>query len=103
MHTCKELGVPLAPDKIEGPSMALTFLGIVVDSARLQVSLPQDKLAHLRAMLRDFTQAKVVQDYRALESLIGHLVHAMKVLPLGKAFLNQLIALKQTMGPGREI
>ena len=51
-------------------------------------------------MLRDFTQAKVVWDYRALETLIGHLVHAVKVLPLGKAFLNQLFALKRTMGPG---
>ena len=69
-------------------STPLTFLGIVVDSARLQVPLPQDKLAHLRARLREFTQTKVVRDYRAVESLTVHLGYAAKVLPLGKAFLN---------------
>ena len=51
LGTCQELGVPLSPDKNEGPTTTLTFLGIELDSSRLQVSLPQDKLACLRAML----------------------------------------------------
>ena len=89
LGTCQELGVPLSPDKNEGPTTTLTFLGIEVDSSRLQVSLPQDKLACLRAMLQEFPQMKVVRDVRALESLIGHLVHATKVLPLGKVFLDE--------------
>lgn len=100
LRICEELGVPLSPDKVEGPTTSLVFLGIVLDSTRLQVSLPPDKLSRLRAMLQEFVQAKVVRDYRAFDSLVGHLVHATKVLPLGKAFLNQLFALKRTMDPG---
>ena len=86
--------------KVEGPTTSLVFLGIVLDSTRLQVSLPQDKLSRLRPMLQEFAQAKVVRDYRAFDSLVGHLVHTTKVLPLGKAFLNQLSALKWTMDLG---
>ena len=35
------------------------------------------------------------------ESLVGHLVHATKVLPLGKAFLNTLFAIKAELKPGQ--
>lgn len=56
----QKLGVPLSPDKIEGPATTLIFLGIVLDSVRLQVSLPQEKLARLRIMLQEFMQVKVV-------------------------------------------
>ena len=38
--TCSELGVPLATDKIEGPSTSLSFLGIELDSSTLQARLP---------------------------------------------------------------
>ncbi len=33
-RTCRELGVPLAPEKQEGPSTTLIFLGIEIDTIR---------------------------------------------------------------------
>ena len=38
-------------DKVEGPSTHLSFLGIELDSQNLRVSLPQEKLCHLRTLL----------------------------------------------------
>ena len=46
--TCEELGVPLAMDKVEGPVVSLTFLGIRLCSSPLSVSLPRQKVAALR-------------------------------------------------------
>ena len=43
-NTYAELGVPLAPEKQEGPSTTLTFLGIEIDTVRQELRLPQDKL-----------------------------------------------------------
>ena len=40
-----ELGVPLATDKLEGPSTSLSFLGIILDTSRMEIRLPADKLA----------------------------------------------------------
>ena len=38
---CYYLGVPLAIEKVEGPSMSLTFLGIVLDTKRMEAQTPR--------------------------------------------------------------
>ena len=45
---CTELGVPLAEEKIAGPTHCLTFLGIEIDTAKGILRLPEDKLTRLR-------------------------------------------------------
>ena len=52
-------------------------------------------------MVKDLAEARVVRDSRELESLVGHLVHASTVFPIGKAFLNALFALKAILPPGQ--
>ena len=101
MSTCSELGIPLALDKTEGPTTELTFLGVLLNSASLSVSLPQDKLQALRILIQQFLGLRVVRNVAALESLIGHLVHATKVCPLGKAFLNSLFAVLSSISHGQ--
>ena len=52
--TCEvfeRLGIPLAPEKIEGPTTRLTFLGIEIDSETTSLSLPQEKLVELLDIL----------------------------------------------------
>ena len=44
MSICQSLGVPLAADKIAGPAMSLVFLGIELDSVRMEARLPDEKL-----------------------------------------------------------
>ena len=101
LETCKELGVPIAAEKTEGPATAITFLGITLDSGNMSTSLPGQKLAELQAMIRALSESRVIRDLHSFESLIGHLVHAATVCPLAKAFMNNLFALKAVMRPGQ--
>ena len=64
-------------------------------------SLPPGKLAKLRTMVKEFAVTRVVRSKQLLESLVGHLVHAATVFPLGKAFFNALFAAQAAIKPGQ--
>ena len=51
LSLCKELGFPVAPEKTEGPVTSLVFLGIVIDTVRGQLRLPQEKLVRLNSTI----------------------------------------------------
>lgn len=74
---CAELGIPLATDKLVGPTHCLTFLGIEVDTQAAVLRLPQEKLARIRSALRQWSRRKSCTR-RELESLIGTLQHACR-------------------------
>ena len=40
LSTCRDLGVPLAADKVEGPAPVLTFLGIEFNTVAMSLALP---------------------------------------------------------------
>ena len=92
LQLCSELGLPLHPDKLEGPSTCLTILGIELDSIELQARLPENKCASIVSLL-DLWSSKRYCRRKELESLIGHLHHACKVAPQGRTFLRRMINL----------
>ena len=92
MASCAELGVPLATDKLEGPTHCLTFLGIEVDTQDGTLRLPADKLSRLQGALLQWTPRKACRRHQ-LESLIGTLQHACRVIRPGRAFLRRMIDL----------
>ena len=47
----REIGVPLALEKIKGPSQVLKYLGIVIDTVKMEVRLPADKLEKMAYLL----------------------------------------------------
>ena len=52
MHTTyDQLGLPIELSKNVGPSTILTFLGIELDSSRLELRLPQEKLQQMSSNL----------------------------------------------------
>ena len=89
---CSRLGLPLHPDKLEGPSTCLSILGIELDSVALQARLPADKRERIIALLETWT-GKSFCKRRELESLIGNLHHACKIAPQGRTFLRRMINL----------
>ena len=89
---CEDLGVPLALDKLEGPSDCIIFLGIEINTAAGILRLPADKLAHLRTVLQQWSSRRACER-RELESLIGTLQHACRVIKPGRSFLRQMICL----------
>ena len=49
INTCSRLGVPLALEKVEGPTTCLTFLGITLDTSSMEIRLPEEKLLRIRS------------------------------------------------------
>ena len=90
-RTCEELGVPLALEKIEGPATSLPFLGIILDSHKMEARLPLDKLMRIRNELTSW-QGKKKATKRQILSLVGSLHHAAKVVYYGRAFVSRMYA-----------
>ena len=91
-----ELGIPLAPEKIEGPSQCLTYLGIEIDACKQTIRLPPVKYKELVQTLKTWTNRKKCTK-RELLSLIGSLSFACKVVKPGRIFLRRLIDLSTTV------
>ena len=89
---CVSLGVPLTPDKRMGPSSVLTFQGIVIDTGRGELYLPDDKLQRLVDTLKVWLTRRMFTRWE-LESLIGVPSYACKVVHTGRSFLRRAIAL----------
>ena len=71
------LRVPIVAAKTLGASQVLEFMGIVLDSTRMEARLPEDKLARISQLLDSFSarrSARLVD----LQSLIGTLQFACK-------------------------
>ena len=43
LHGASQVGIPLAPNKLEGPTTRLVFLGILIDTNCMETSLADDK------------------------------------------------------------
>ena len=89
---CKRLGVPIAAHKTEGPSTLITFLGILIDTISGLLRLPADKLCRLQSLLREWGDRKACSR-KELESLVGLLNHACKVVRSGRSFLRRMLDL----------
>lgn len=89
---CSFLGIPLSPEKTEGPSSTLTFLGIELDARAMEVRLPADKIRKSQEMIQEILQSRKVT-LRHLQSLIGTLSFACRVVQPGRPFLRRLIDL----------
>ena len=50
-RVCTELGIPLALEKVEGPSDCLTFLGFTLDTNKMEAWFLDEKLQGIRSLL----------------------------------------------------
>ena len=87
---CIWLSVPLAEHKRDGPTTCIVFLGIVLDTVAGELRLPPDKLERLKALLKSWGDRKACPRVD-LESLIGLLNHACKVVRAGRSFLRRML------------
>ena len=92
LQLCQSLGASVASHKTEGPSTTITFLGILIDTENMVLSLPPEKLTRLRALISEWKGRKSCHK-RQLLSLIGQLQHACRVVRAGRTFLRRMINL----------
>ena len=92
MSVCKKLGLSLHPGECVGPSTQLIVLGIELDLVELCARIPGEKLAALQDLISSWRSRRWCSR-QELESLIGHLQHAAKVVWPGRTFLRRMIDL----------
>ena len=80
LNICKDLGVPMAPEKNTTPATNTTFLGIELDTLNQRAKLPIDKLLQYKAVVGDTLQKHRISR-KELESLVGKLSFAASVVP----------------------
>ena len=107
LEVCAELGVPIANHKTEGPASCLVFLGTEVDTVANELRLPEDKLRRLQTLLEQWGDRRTCTR-RELESLVGLLNHACKVVPAckvvraGRSFLRRMLDLLHSRPPSSQ-
>lgn len=96
LQVLRLLGFHINYSKIEGPSQRLVFLGVLIDTVDMTLSLPNEKLIDFHKLLQSFSVKKRASK-RQLESLIGSLNWASQVIQGGRPFLRRIIDLKNTL------
>ncbi len=86
------INLPIKTSKTVLPTTKPIIYGIQVDTTTMQASLPQDKLHGARSLLSSMRRRRSVT-LRELQSLLGILNFACRVIQPGRAFLRRLIDL----------
>ena len=86
----RELGIPVSLKKLEGPALLMVFLGILFDTAAMTIRLDDERLAAIHAELTLWHE-RTAASREQLQSLIGVLSFAAKVVAPGRTFLRRMI------------
>ena len=89
---CQTLNIPIAPRKTFPACTCPEFMGIRLDSNKMEARLPVDKLTRIQEALGQWTTRKSAT-LQELQSLIGTLQFACKVIAPGRPFLQRIIHL----------
>ena len=89
MNICQILGIPLAEDKVMGPTTSIEFLGIQLDTSRMEARLPAEKLTRLYGEIIEWRHKRKAKK-RDILSLVGQLQHAAKVVRPGRTFVRRM-------------
>ena len=85
-------GGPISQEETIRPTQVIELLGILIDSIRLEARLPRDKIKRIGEALCSWECRKSCT-LKELQSLIGTLYFACKVVPPGRPFLQKMIPL----------
>ena len=96
LFLAKSLGLHLSqtPGHISPPSTICECLGIIYDTERNVMQLPDDKLADFTQILQ-FWSTKTRASEHELSVLCGKLLYAANVIFAGRLFLNRCLATKR--------
>ena len=88
-RVCCRLGVPIAHEKTEGPTTKLSYLGLLIDTEKMLIQIPEDKVLELKSKIKWVLGRKKIT-LRDLQSLCGSLAFCAKALPAGRAFSRRI-------------
>ena len=88
---CNQIGMSVSPDKSEGPTQIIEFLGLTIDTIQMVVRIPkekiQDQFPTALILITIIWKRKVTA--AELESLTGKLNFTAKEVPAGRSFTKR--------------
>lgn len=76
--------------KLEGPSTEITFLGILINTESMSVSVPYKKKKKIKELLTEWSSRRWCY-MKDLQSLVGSLIWLCQVVPQGRPFVQRFI------------
>lgn len=92
----KELGLPEATDKIQAPDTQIVWLGILIDSQAMSLSVPHDKLQDIKSIVRRALKCKSISKTH-LQSVLGRLLYVAKCVKPARLFVSRLLEALRSM------
>lgn len=96
-----ELGIPISMNKLEGPSTSMIFLGILFDSDSMTIRLDDERLAFMHEQLSSWSDRSTASKAE-LQSILGVLGFASKVVAPGRTFLRRMIDHTKSLPPNTD-
>jgi hypothetical protein len=85
----EQLGLTFQLSKTVWPTCVIEFLGLILDSLRMEARLPDDKLSYLRELLCHW-EAKTRASLHKVQELSGFLQFCCQVIPNSRPFLRRI-------------
>jgi hypothetical protein len=89
INICKNLQVPIADEKTEGPTCVMEYLGLTIDTREMTVKIPDKKMKELLVLIREVAFSKKVT-LKKLQSLCGVLAFCTRAIPAGRTLSRRL-------------
>ena len=87
IYVCKYLGIQLADKKCHPLAVQLIWLGFEIDTFAMSIRIPDKKLSAVLVETDSWlTRPKAMK--RALQKLVGHLVHVSSCITTGRKFIS---------------
>lgn len=88
-HLCQLIGLPLSPEKTEGPATIIVFLGMLINAMDRTIGIPVDKINRALGELTHLLRAKKATVHY-LQKLTGLLNFFCTAIYPGKAFTRRM-------------
>lgn len=86
----KQLGLPVAEEKIQVPSRAVQWLGININTSDMTLSIPTEKINETLRLVNKCNKRRSMTR-RDLQSVVGKLVHIAKCVAPARLFIARLL------------
>lgn len=92
----KALGLPLAEEKIQNPTVRVKYLGIWFDVTQRSITMPTEKIHKFLQFIQWVMQQSVVSK-KVIQTFVGKVIHITTCVPAARNFINRiLLALRQS-------
>lgn len=99
LRIVRELGLPLAWEKLVSPAPAIRFLGVILDVERREIRIPKEKCDSFLGLISEIADKKWISK-RALQQVIGHINHIGKGVEAARLFMNGLLCVLRSCERG---